>query len=160
MEVNRLRVRTEVGFSPHELGKRQELNIILHLRTYVKKAGESDLVKDTINYKNIAKDVLFHVENKKYNLIETVATDVARICVARYGIISAKVTVEKPNALRFAESLSVTIERCWEDLKWHEAHVSIGSNIDPEKNLPLALNLLKKHTKIINVSKAFKTTPV
>lgn len=105
-------VRTEVGISPHKLGKRQELNITLHLRTCVKKAGESDLVEDTINYKNIAKDVLFHVENKEYNLIETVATDAARICVARYGITSVKVTVEKPNALRFAESSSVTIDWC------------------------------------------------
>ena len=57
---------------------------------------------------------------KKYNLIETVATDAARICVARYGVTTVKVTVEKPNALRFAESSSVTIERCWEDFKWHD----------------------------------------
>lgn len=54
----------------------------------------------------------------------------------------------------------MTIERCWEGFKWHEAHVSIVSNIEPEKNLPLALNLLKKHTKIIKFSKAFKTTSV
>ena len=94
MEQNCLRVRTEVGISPHELGKRQEINITLHLRTCVKKAGESDLVDDTINHKNITKDVLFHLENKKYNIIETMATDAARICVARYGITSVKVTVE------------------------------------------------------------------
>lgn len=54
----------------------------------------------------------------------------------------------------------MTIEQCWEDFKWHKAHVSSGSNIEQEKNLPLALNLLKKHTKIIKFSKAFKTTPV
>ena len=113
IEINGLRVRTEVGISPHELGKLQELNISILLRTSVEKAGETDLVEDTINYKNITKDVLFHVENKKYNLIETVATDVARICVARYGVPSVRVTVEKPHALRFAECSSVTIERCW-----------------------------------------------
>ena len=56
MELNCLRVRTEVGISPHELGKRQELNITLQgLRTWDKKACESDLVDDTINYKNITK---------------------------------------------------------------------------------------------------------
>ena len=45
-------------------------------------------MEDTINY-------LLHVENKKYNLIETVAaTDVAGICVrARYGIPSVTVRV-------------------------------------------------------------------
>ena len=93
VEVNGLRVRTEVGINPHELDKLQELNISILLKTCVKKAGETDLVEDTINYENITKDSLLHVENKKYNLIETVATDVARICVARYGIPSVTVRV-------------------------------------------------------------------
>ena len=160
VEINSLRVRSEVGFSPHELGKQQELNITIHLRTSIKKAGETDHVEDTINYRTITKDVLFHVENKKYNLIEAVATDVARICVVRHGVPSVKVIVEKPNALRFSDSSSVTIERCWEDFDWHEAHISIGSNIEPEKNLPMAIGLLKEHMEILKVSNAFRTTPV
>lgn len=49
IEINGLRVRTEVGISPHELGKLQELNISILLRTSVEKAGETDLVEDTIN---------------------------------------------------------------------------------------------------------------
>ena len=160
VEIIGLRVRTEVGFSPHELGKQQELNITMHLRTSFKKAGETDRVEDTINYKTIAKDVLFHVENKKYNLIEAIATDVARICVVRHGVQSVQVIVEKPNALRFSESSAVTIERSWEDFDWHEAHISIGSNIEPEKNLPLAMNLLKEKVEIVKVSKAFRTAPI
>ncbi|KAJ7357791.1 hypothetical protein OS493_023269 [Desmophyllum pertusum] len=139
VKINGLCVRTEVGFSPHELGKLQELNITIHLRTSIKKAGETDRVEDTINYKTITKEVLFHVENKTYNLIEAVATDVARICVVRHSAPSVKVIVAKPNALRFSESSSVTIERRWEDFDWHEAHISIGSNIEPCKNLPLAI---------------------
>ena len=160
VEINGLRVRAEVGFSPHELGKLQELNITIHLRTSIKKAGETDRVEDTINYKTITKDVLFHVENKKYNLIEAVAADVARICVVRHGVLSVKVIVEKPNALRFAESSSVTIERRWKDFDWHEAHISIGSNIEPEKYVPLAVRLLKENVEVMKLSKAFRTTPV
>ena len=160
LEINRLRVRTEVGFSPHELGKKQELNITIHLRTSIKKAGETDRVEDTINNRTITKDVLFHVENKRYNLIEAVATDVARICVVRHGVPSVKVIVEKPNALRFSESSSVTIERRWEDFEWHKVHISIGSNIEPEKNLSMAMDSLKEHMEVLKVSKAFQTTPV
>ena len=55
VEINGLRVRTEVGFSPHELGKLQELNITIRLRTSIKKAGETDRVEDTINNKTISK---------------------------------------------------------------------------------------------------------
>jgi len=160
VEINRLRVRTEVGFSPHELGKQQELNITMHLRTSVKKAGETDRVEDTINYKAITKDVLFHVENKKYNLIEAVATDVARICVVRHGVPSVKVIVDKPNALRFSESSTVTIERCWEDFDWHEAHILLGSNVDPLIKLSQGIRLLEgKGVNVIRLSKGFWTKP-
>jgi len=142
VEINGLRVRSEVGFSPHELGKLQEISITMRLRASIKKAGETDRVEDTINNRTVAKEVLFHVENKKYNLIEAVVTDVARICVVRHGASSVKVTVDKPNALRFCESSSVTIERRWEDFDWNEVHISMGSNIETEKNLPLAISLL------------------
>lgn len=160
VEINGLQVRSEVGFSPHELGKLQEINITIHLRTSIKKAGETDRVEDTINTKTISKEVIFHVEKKKYNVIEAIATDVARICVVRHGASSVKVTVAKPNALRFCESSSVTIERRWEDFDWNEAHISMGSNIEPEKNLPLAISLLQEKTELVKLSQAFRTTPV
>ena len=161
VEIDSLRVRTEVGFSPHELGEKQELNITIHLRVSIKKAGETDRVEDTINYRTITKDVLFHVENKRYNLIEAVATDVARICVVRHGVPSVKVIVEKPNALRFSERSSVTIERRWEDFEWHEAHIVLGSNVNPLCKLSQAVRLLReKGIRIIKLSKGFWTKPV
>ena len=156
LKINGLRVRSEVGFSPHEIGKPQELTITMHLRTSIKKAGESDCVEDTMNYRTITKDVLFHVENKKYNLIEAVATDVARICVVRHGVRSVKVTVYKLNSLRFSDSSSVTIERCLEDFEWNDVHISIGSNIEPQMNLPLALSMLREQMGIVKLSGAFR----
>ena len=160
VEINDLCVRTEVGISPHELGKLQELYITIRLRTSIKKAGDTDRIEDTINYKTITKEVLFHVENKKYNLIEAVAADVARICVVRHGVSSVKVIIAKPNALRFAKSSSVTIERCWEDFEWHEAHILLGSNKDPPHSLSQAMSLLKEKVKISKISKAFWTEPI
>jgi len=160
VEINDLCVRTEVGISPHELGKLQELYITMRLRTSIKRAGETDRVEDTINNKTITKEVLFHVENKKYNLIETVATDVARICVVRHGVPSVKVIIAKPNALRFAKGSSVTIERCWEDFDWHEAHILLGSNKDPLHSLSQAISLLKEKVNITKMSKAFWTKSV
>ena len=159
VEIN-LCVNTEVGISPHELGKLQELNITIRLRTSIKKAGETDRVEDSINNKIITKEVLFHVENKKYNLIEAVATDVARICVVRHGVSSVKVIIAESNPLCFAKGSSVTIERCWEDFDWHEAHLLLGSNKDPLRSLSQAISLLKDKVNITKMSKAFWTKPV
>ena len=159
VEIN-LFVHRELGTSPRELGKLEELNSTIRLKTSIKKAGETDRVEDTIDNKAITKEVLFHVENKKYNLIEAVATDVARICVVRHGVSSVKVIVLKPNPLNFGKSSSVTIERCWEDFDWHEAHILLGSNKDPLQSLSKAINLLKEKVNITKMSKAFWTKPV
>ena len=160
VKINDLCVRTELGISPHEQGTLQEFYITVRMRKSIKKAGQTDHVEDTINYETIAKEVLFHVQNKKYNLIEAVATDVARICVVRHGASSAKVIIAKPNALRFARSSSVTIERCWKDFDWHEAHILLGSNKDPLNNLSQAISWLKEKVNITKMSKAFWTKPV
>lgn len=159
VEINRFHVRTEVGFNPHELGKLQELVITIHLKTS-KKAGQTDRVEDTINYKKIGKDMLFHVENKKYNLIESVASDIARICVVRHGVPWVRVLVEKPNALRFSDCTAVTIERRLEDFDWEDVHISIGSNINPLQNIPKAIGLLEEKVQLKTLSKAFRTTPM
>ncbi|KAK3729791.1 hypothetical protein QZH41_003404 [Actinostola sp. cb2023] len=130
------------------------------MKISVEKAGKTDQVVDTVNYKTITKEVLYHVENKKYNLIETVATDVARICVVRHEVPVVKVTVKKPNSLRFARASTVTIQRRFDDFDWKDVHVSIGSNINPLDNVPRAIELLQKKCSIVKLSKAFVTTPV
>lgn len=67
----------------------------------------------------------------------------------------------KPYGLRFAECSSVTIERCWEDLEWHEAHIKLGSNVDPLRKIPQVIRLLKdKGIVIIGLSAAFWTKAV
>ncbi|EDO47481.1 predicted protein [Nematostella vectensis] len=62
--VSKLSVRTQVGFSPHEIGKLQDLKVTVVLKTDLKKAGESDCVENTINLKCLTKDIMFHLENK------------------------------------------------------------------------------------------------
>ncbi|WP_310820739.1 2-amino-4-hydroxy-6-hydroxymethyldihydropteridine diphosphokinase [Stratiformator vulcanicus] len=42
----------------------------------------------------------------------------------------------------------------------HRAFVGIGSNIDPEQNLPAAIELLASHGEILAVSRVYETAPV
>ncbi len=39
-------------------------------------------------------------------------------------------------------------------------YISVGSNIDPEKNVPAALDFLKKTVKVTGISRCFRTEPI
>lgn len=79
------------------LGQKFFVDIILHVA--LKNAGKSDNVQDTVNYAlvyNIAKEI---VENKKYNLIEAVAEDIASSVLKEFTVVSEiEVTIRKPEA--------------------------------------------------------------
>jgi 2-amino-4-hydroxy-6-hydroxymethyldihydropteridine diphosphokinase len=42
----------------------------------------------------------------------------------------------------------------------HQAYLNLGSNLQPESNLPKAINLLSEHGKILKISKAWESEAV
>ena len=104
--IRDLLLRTEVGFNPHEIGKKQD--IVLNIRIDYTLQGEelSDNPEEALEYRSICKEVIGHIESRKYNLIEKVASDVAELVLARDRVEAVTVEVIKPNALRFSKSVS------------------------------------------------------
>ena len=60
---------------------------------------------------SITKRVIQHVEASSDFLVERLVTDLARIVIMEFGVERVRVRVEKPGALRFAESVGIEIER-------------------------------------------------
>jgi dihydroneopterin aldolase len=56
------------------------------------------------------------VEASKHYLVESLATEIARICCVEFHAQKSTVRIEKPNAIRFAASVGVEITRTAEDL--------------------------------------------
>eukprot|EP00058_Branchiostoma_floridae_P018719 XP_002604208.1 hypothetical protein BRAFLDRAFT_73453 [Branchiostoma floridae] len=67
--------------------------------------------------------------------------------------------VHKPQALRFSDSVGVLIERTPQDFDDNVVHLSLGSNIEPRKNLRDALALLRKKVLVLKISSPFITSP-
>ena len=63
-----------------------------------------------LNYKSITKAVIRHVETGRFLLLEKLVGDILTICTEHEAVSWASVTVEKPHALRFADSVSITLE--------------------------------------------------
>lgn len=113
--VRDLRLRGIVGINDWERKKRQDIVINLTLFGDFRLAGSSDKIEDTLNYRSLTKDVIAHVEASSHYLVEALATELARICVVDHGAQRALVRVEKPAALRFADSVGIEIDRGRED---------------------------------------------
>lgn len=117
IEIDNLRLRCVIGFSPHERKDKQDVVISLRIHTDMRRAGSSDNPDDAFNYRSVTKAIIGHVENSTYYLVEALAAAIARICVVDYGASFVQVRVHKPGALRFADSVGVVIERSADDFR-------------------------------------------
>ncbi|MBL8160699.1 MAG: dihydroneopterin aldolase [Anaerolineae bacterium] len=115
IEIDNLRLRCIIGFSPHERKDKQDVIISLRIHTDMRRAGVSDNPDDTFNYRTVTKAIIGHVESSTYYLVEALAAAIARICVVDHGAPFVQVRVHKPGALRFADSVGVVIERTADD---------------------------------------------
>jgi FolB domain-containing protein len=111
IEIKDLLLRTVIGLTDAERRDRQDVLINLVLETDTRAAGHSDDVNDALNYRTLTKRVIALVEGSAFYLVEKLAEEIARLCLAEPRAQRVRVTVEKPGALRFARSVGVTIER-------------------------------------------------
>jgi FolB domain-containing protein len=115
IEVRDLLLRAIVGINPDERINRQDVLLNLTLEADLRPAARSDDIRDAVNYRSIAKDVIEFVERSQFQLVETLAESVAQLCLRDGRISHVRVSVHKPGALRFAASVGVTIERRRDD---------------------------------------------
>jgi FolB domain-containing protein len=109
--IKDLAARGIIGIHDWERDNPQEILINLTLFTDIHKAGETDDLDDSVNYRTIAKMALREAESAKRLTVEALATDLARLCLDQPGVEKVVVRVEKPGAVRFAGSVGVEIER-------------------------------------------------
>jgi FolB domain-containing protein len=109
--ISDLVARGILGINEWEREKPQEILINIVLFGDLHRAGTSDDIRDTINYRTIAKKVQAHAETAQRFTVEALATDLARLCLEEPGVQKVRLRVEKPGAVRFSRSVGVEIER-------------------------------------------------
>ena len=111
IHIRDLALRCIIGIEPHERDKLQDVVINITLHADLSRAGRSDGIADTVDYKAIKSKVVDTVENSSYLLVERLAEEIADVCLAEPRVRRVEVTVDKPGALRFARSVAVEISR-------------------------------------------------
>lgn len=113
--IKDLLVRSIIGINPEERVKKQDILINMILFADIRQAAQSDDIADAVNYKAITKRVIEHVEESSDQLVEKLVSDIARLILTEFNVEQVQVRVEKPGALRFANSVGIEIERTQQD---------------------------------------------
>ena len=113
--IKNLLARGIIGVNDWERKRAQNILINITLFTDTRRASETDSIDDCVNYSTMSKKVFAHAESANRETVEALANDLAKICLAEKGVQKVIVRVEKPGAVRFAESVGVEIERSRDD---------------------------------------------
>jgi FolB domain-containing protein len=109
--IKDLTVRTVIGVTKEERRDKQDIVINMVLWADLARAGKSDRIEDTVNYRTINKRVLALVEESRFHLVEALAERICEICLEDPDVQMVQVRVEKPGALRFARIVGVEVTR-------------------------------------------------
>jgi FolB domain-containing protein len=109
--IKDLLVRGIIGVNEWEREQPQDILINIEISADLRKAGQTDNLDHSLNYRTIAKKLIAHTESAQRLTVEALAADLATICLEEPGALAVRVRVEKPGALRFASSVGVEIQR-------------------------------------------------
>ncbi len=109
IRIKNLRLRTYIGFNDDERRKRQDVVINVRFDYQAEKAADSDDVDYAVNYRTITKKIIAHVEGNNFLLLEKLTAEVLELVMEQDAVRHARVEVDKPHALRFADSVSASL---------------------------------------------------
>ena len=109
IRVKDLRLRTFIGINEDEILNKQDVLINLTILYAAQEAVRDNDIDHALNYRTITKAIIAHVEGNRFALLERLTQEILDLVMANESVLYAEVEVDKPHALRFAESVSITL---------------------------------------------------
>ena len=109
IRVKDLRLRTFIGIKEEEIINKQDVLINLTMLYSAADAVRDNDIEHALSYRTITKAVIKHVEENRFALLERLTQEILDLVMQHPEVRYAEVEVDKPHALRFAESVSITL---------------------------------------------------
>ena len=109
IRVKDLRLRTFIGIKEEEINNKQDVLINLTILYPAVDAVRDNDIDHALNYRTITKAIIAHVEGNRFALLERLTQEILDLVMSHESVRYAEVEVDKPHALRFAESVSITL---------------------------------------------------
>ena len=109
--IENLTIETVIGIFDWERDIKQAVSIDLEMDFDIRKAAATDSIKDTLDYKAVAKRLIRFVEQSEFQLVETLAERCASIVLDEFPVERLQLRLSKPGAVRGSSAVGVIIER-------------------------------------------------
>jgi FolB domain-containing protein len=109
--IKDLLARGIIGINPDERERVQDILINITIFADTRRAAQTDDLEYSVSYSDLARKVKSHAEQAARLTVEALAQDLADICLQENGVEKVIVRVEKPEAVKFALSVGIEIER-------------------------------------------------
>ncbi len=109
--IEQLELAAVIGVYPWEREVRQTLLLDLELGVDLGKAAGSEDLARTLDYKAITDRLTDYVGGSDFQLLETLAEELAGLLMGEFGVTWLRLRLGKPGAIPAARSVGVEIER-------------------------------------------------
>lgn len=109
--IRDLRIDTFIGIYDWEQQLRQTLSIDLEMATDVAATAAADDIAMTLDYKAISDRLLAMIENQHFELLESLAEQIAAVLLDEFQVRWLRLRLGKPGAVPAAADVGVVIER-------------------------------------------------
>lgn len=107
-----LRIDCIIGIYPHERAATQPLFVDVEVEYDFALAGQSDGIKDALDYDHLASELTRLAVERKYQLLEAFVEEAADHCLDHFPAINLiRLAVRKPQAVEAAAGAFVKVER-------------------------------------------------
>lgn len=109
--IRDLRIETVIGIYDWEREIRQIVSLDIEMGTDIRRAGETDHIDDTLDYKSVAKRLIGFIRESEFQLVEALAENCAQIVLNEFDVPWLKLRLSKPGAVTGSQDVGVVIER-------------------------------------------------
>lgn len=114
--VRDLELDAHIGVYRHEHGRSQPIRINVDLAVKEVEQPISDSLQNVVDYEKVVRDIQRIVSKGHLKLVETLADLIAEACLQDQRILTARIRIEKLQAIDEARGVGVEIERTRADL--------------------------------------------
>jgi D-erythro-7,8-dihydroneopterin triphosphate epimerase len=112
ISIKNLRVSGILGVYEEERRAERDIIVNTQIEYDASDAVRTDALEDAMDYKQIRDRIVNFIEGTRFKLLEKLADGIVQDLVGDERVLKVKLEVDKPHAMRLAESVSATIH--WE----------------------------------------------